>query len=82
MAKAKKERANKYEEKVSFEGTFEDLVKKSVDHIAIYKVGDKIEQEGRECIVIASITEPGDYTIPENFSYVVEDIKTHKKYYI
>ncbi len=78
--KPKKERAHKYEEKVSFNGTFEDIIKISTTGAGVkkvndmkFKIGDKVcKTDGSKNIYRVIATKQNKtVAISDGFEYVI-----------
>jgi hypothetical protein len=45
------------------------------------RVGDKVTQDDKECIVIATPEDPQGYIIPDKYYCIIKDIASSKKYF-
>ncbi|MFT3703037.1 MAG: hypothetical protein QM802_11740 [Agriterribacter sp.] len=78
MAKAKKERADKYEEKLSIDGSFEDVIGVSVNKAdqMKYNIGDYVKygDNKKAYVIIATKKDnPKNVLLETGFDYAIQE---------
>jgi hypothetical protein len=74
----------KYNAMSFFDGMSNDVNKTPEKEIImrVVKIGDKVIQEEKECIVIATPEEPKGFIIPDKYYCIVKEIATSRKFFL